>query len=122
MPIGAMLQSQMFIGVLTETINSESDKYQSWSYTGVVPIPCRFYELAARNVQQGFGQELQVDAEAIIAGYQSLGPLTTGADTGKRWQVKIINRQGVTSFWEVIKVSDLGGMGRLKKVQLKKFV
>lgn len=122
MPLGAMLQAQLFIGQLTESINGEGDKQQSWSYEGVPPLPVRFYELAARNIQQGFGQELQVDAEAIVPSSTDLGPLTTGNDPGHRRQVQIVNKRGVRSTWEVLKVTDQGGMGRVKKVQLKEWV
>jgi hypothetical protein len=122
MPLGAMLQSTLLIPTLAESIDPAGDKYQGWSYTKATQIPCRFYELNASNVQQPFGQELQVDAEAIVAGSQNLAPLTTGNDAGHRRQVQVINRQGVTSTWEVLRVTDLGGMGRQQKIQLKKFV
>lgn len=122
MPIGAMLQSSLYISVLTETINSESDKIQQWSVDGVPPIACRFFENSAKSVQQGFGQELQVDAVALVPASVDLGPLTTGNDTGTRQQVQIVNKQGVRSTWSVVRVSDMGGMGRLKRIELQKWV
>ena len=117
MPLGAMLTSTLLIGQKTMTQQPTGEWSPSFNYTNATPIACRLYDRAARSNVNVFGQTLEVDAIALVPGTVSLDPLVLGTSDGERQQVAI---DGV--LYEVLAVHDLGHVGRVKEIELKRWV
>jgi hypothetical protein len=116
MPLGAMLNSTLLIGIKSVTQQPTGEWSPSFSYTGATPITCRLYDRAARSNINAFGQTLEVDAVALVPASVSLEPLVLGTADGERQQVQI---DGV--LYEVLAVRDLGHVGRVKEIELKRW-
>lgn len=116
MPLGAMLTSTLLIGQKTMTQQPTGEWSPSFSYTSATPIACRLYDRAARSNTNAFGQTLEVDAVALVPASASLDPLVLGTSDGERQQVQI---DGV--LYEVLAVRDLGHVGRVKEIELKRW-
>jgi hypothetical protein len=117
MPLGAMLTSTLLIGQKSMTQQPTGEWSPSFDYSSATPIACRLYDRAARSNTNAFGQTLEIDAVALVPGSVSLAPLVLGASDGERQQVQI---DGV--LYEVLAVRDLGHVGRVKEIELKKWV
>jgi len=116
MPLGQAMTAELKVGTRTSAQGATGEVTWSYSYTNVDGIPCRFHDSGAMVRQASFGQNQQVDAVAIIDANETVGPVILTTDTGERRQVQI---DGVA--WEVTKVADLGNIGRLKLVSLRKW-
>ena len=116
MPLGAMLNSTMLIGTKLMTQQATGEWTPSFDYSAATPIACRLYDRAARSNTNPFGQTLEVDAVALVPASVSLQPLVLGATDGERQQVQI---DGV--LYEVLVVRDLGHVGRVKEIELKRW-
>jgi hypothetical protein len=117
MPLGAMLNSTLLIGRKSMTQQPTGEWSPTFDYSDATPIACRLYDHAARSNTNPFGQTLEVDAVALVPATVSLDPLVLGTSDGERRQVQI---DGV--LYEVLAVRDLGHVGRVKEVELKRWV
>jgi hypothetical protein len=117
MPLGAMLNSTLLIGQKSMTQQPTGEWSPSFDYSSATPIACRLYDRAARSNTNAFGQTLEIDAVALVSAGVVLDPLVLGASDGERQQVQI---DGV--FYEVLAVRDLGHIGRVKEIELKRWV
>jgi hypothetical protein len=116
MPLGAMLTSTLLIGQKSMTQQPTSEWSPAFDYSSATPIACRLYDQAARPNTNAFGQTLDIDAVALVSAGVSLNPLALGATDGERQQVQI---DGV--LYEVLAVRDLGHVGRVKEIELKRW-
>ena len=116
MPLGQAMTAEMKVGTPTTAQGTTGEITTSYSYTNVDGIPCRFHSSGSVVRQANYGQTLQADAVAIFDANETLNPLILGTSTGDRRQVQI---DGVA--WEVMDVNDLGNIGRLKLVRLRKW-
>jgi hypothetical protein len=117
MPLGAMLNSTLLIGTKSMTQQPTGEWSPSYDYSNATPIACRLYDRAARSNANAFGQTLEVDAVALVPASVSLNPLVLGASDGERQQVQV---DGL--LYEVLAVRDLGHVGRVKEIELKRWV
>jgi hypothetical protein len=117
MPLGAMMTSTLLIGVKSMTRQPTGEWTPVFDYSAALPIACRLYDRAARANTNAFGQTLAIDAVALVSGSVSLEPLVLGTADGERRQVQI---DGV--LYEVLAVRDLGHVGRVKEIALKRWV
>lgn len=116
MPLGAMLTSTLLIGTKSMTQLPTGEWSPAFDYSAAAPIACRLYDRAARSNINDFGQTLDIDAVALVPGSVLLDPLVLGASDGERQQVQI---DGV--LYEVLAVRDLGHVGRVKEIELKRW-
>ena len=116
MPLGAMLTSTLLIGTKSMTQQPTSEWSPSFDYSSATPIACRLYDRAARSNVNDYGQTLEVDAVALVSANVALNPLALGTTDGERQQVQI---DGVP--YEVLAVRDLGHVGRVKEIELKRW-
>ena len=116
MPLGAMLNSTLLIGQKSVAQQPTGEWSPSFDYSHATPIACRLYDRAARSNVNSFGQTLEVDAVALVPASVSLDPLVLGAADGERQQVQI---DGL--LYEVLAVRDLGHVGRVKEIELKRW-
>jgi hypothetical protein len=112
-----MLSSTLLIGQKSVTQQPTGEWSPSFDYSSATPIACRLYDRAARSNTNAFGQTLEIDAVALVSAGVVLDPLVLGASDGERQQVQI---DGV--FYEVLAVRDLGHIGRVKEIELKRWV
>ncbi|HEX7379651.1 MAG TPA: hypothetical protein VF278_21185 [Pirellulales bacterium] len=117
MPLGAMLTSTLLIGVKSLAQQPTGEWSPAFDYSSATPIACRLYDRAARSNTTTYGQTLEIDAIALVPGGVSLNPLVLGTADGERQQVQI---DGV--LYEVLAVHDLGHVGRVKEMELKRWV
>lgn len=113
MPLGAMLNSTLLIGVKTSTQEPTGEWTPSYSYTNALPISCRIYDSAVDVRRNPFGITLKVDCIALVAGSTAIQPMLIGSNTGEDQQCKV---DGV--LYTIKQVKDVGHMGRLKAVGL----
>lgn len=116
MPLGAMLTSTLLIGAKSMSQQPTGEWSPAFDYSAATPIACRLYDRAARFNSNPYGQTLDIDAVALVPGSVSLNPLVLGAPDGERQQVRI---DGV--LYEVLAVRDLGHVGRVKELELKRW-
>lgn len=116
------MNSTLLIGVKTTTQTATLEVKDSFSYANATSIPCRFFERAARSRTGKFGQTLEVDAVAVIDARTNIDPLGLTTADGERQQVQITNSAGVTTTFEVVSVHDLANEGRVKEIELKRWV
>jgi len=116
MPLGAMLTSTLLIGQKSVAQQPTGEWSPSFDYSSATPIACRLYDRAARSNINAFGQTLEIDAVALVPASVSLNPLVLGATDGERQQVQI---DGL--LYEVLAVRDLGHIGRVKEIELKRW-
>lgn len=117
MPLGAMFTSTLLIGTKSMTQQPTLEWSPTFDYSSAAPIACRIYDRAARSNINDFGQTVEIDAIALVPASVSLGPLVLGASDGERQQIQI---DGV--LYEVLAVRDLGHVGRVKEIELKRWV
>ena len=116
MPLGAMLSSTLLIGQKSVAQQPTGEWSPSFDYSTATPVACRLYDRAARSNTNAFGQTLEVDAVALVPATVSLNPIVLGAPDGERQQVQI---DGV--LYEVLAVRELGHVGRVKEIELKRW-
>lgn len=116
MPLGAMMTSTLLIGVKSVTQQPAGEWTPSFDYSSATPIACRLYDRAARSNVNRYGQTLEIDAVALVSAMVSLDPLVLGTADGERQQVQV---DGVA--YEVLSVRDLGHLGRVKEIELKRW-
>jgi hypothetical protein len=121
MPLAAAMSATLLIGVKTTTQTATLEIKSVFSYAASLPIACRFYDRAARSRTGKFGQTLEVDAIAVVDAATSIDPLGLKTSDGERQQVQIT--QGpYTAIFEVVNVRDLANLGRVKEIELKRWV
>ena len=111
-----MLTSTLLIGQKSVAQQPTGEWSPSFDYSSATPIACRLYDRAARSNINAFGQTLEIDAVALVPASVSLNPLVLGATDGERQQVQI---DGL--LYEVLAVRDLGHIGRVKEIELKRW-
>ncbi len=118
MPAGAAMTVEMQIPVRTSALSDSRKLTNTFSYDGAAKLYVRFTERGSAPVHQPQGQYLNVDAVALIeATAEGLEPLELSNDgSGRREQVKING-----AVWEVVRVRDLGGVDRMKEIQLRRW-
>lgn len=116
MPLGAMLTSTLLIGAKSMSQQPTGEWSPAFDYSAASPIACRVYDRGARSNINAFGQTLEIDAVALVPANVSLNPLVLGAVDGERQQVRI---DGV--LYEVLAVRELGHVGRVKELELKRW-
>ncbi|MGH7193627.1 MAG: hypothetical protein ACREJM_08860 [Candidatus Saccharimonadales bacterium] len=116
MPLGAMMTSTLLIGIKSVTQQPTGEWTPSFDYSGATPIACRLYDRAARSNVNRYGQTLEIDAVALVSASVALDPLVLGTADGERQQVQV---DGVA--YEVLCVRDLGHLGRVKEIELKRW-
>ena len=126
MPTAAMLTDKMQIPTVSITTFATGEEEATFSYTDAPKVPCKLFDKKAAALLQPWGQDLQVDAVALVAGRSAITPLLGSDDARNRHQVKITpaTRIGDTApaavIYEVMAVADAGRLGRMKRVILKR--
>ena len=109
MPLGQANTTRLYVPTVTTAAGSRGQLTQSFSYSGVSPIWCRFWETSPTAVQRPQGQAIGVNAIAIINADNRVEPMAQDSTaTGERRQVKIVHEDATESLWEVIGVKTLG--------------
>lgn len=117
MPWAATMTSALKIPARTFTQLSTGEfDPNSIDWTTIVSVPCRVFPVSEQSIQAIWGQTLQVDAGAWIAPDVVLPPAVLSADSGSKTPVQIDGIQ-----YMVLKVVDLGHLGKMKAVALRRF-
>lgn len=121
MPLAAAMLDTLLIGVKSTTQTATLEVKDAFDYSAATPIACRFYDRAARSRTGKFGQTLEVDAVAVVDAATDIQPLGLTTADGERQQVQATSK-GVTATYEVVNVRDLANLGRVKEIELKRWV
>ena len=109
MPLGQAETTRLYVPVVTTAAGSRGQLTQTFSYVGVDPIWCRFWEMSPSTVMRQQGQAMGVNAICVIRQEYDVEPMAQDSTTsGERRQVKVVHEDGTESLWEVIGIKTLG--------------
>ena len=120
MPWDAARKATLLVGTVAIAQEDTGEVRTSYTYTGA-SIPCRFFQRAVRSMQERHGQVQEIDAIAHVNYPEAVGTEVLEAATGERKQVKVTPEKGVATVYEVLLMRNLGSMGKVKELELKRW-